>query len=395
MADNLNRMKIDLKDYTDTTLFSLIEEIQKRSPLYDIAEESRSKPEFVTQRNDIWEEISAMFGLPQAELRSLWFKLRCSFTRYFKLYQQSKGSEKVFNPNNWKFFDSLLFLIPYIKVRLHTEPQAAAVAPTARCLSQLSQSSISGSQAAAKRALKKSKTFLLQQNDPHSKEKGNKNERLIEELKKRPAFWNILGRKPTKAEQQQKLRAFDDAAEEAGQNVKSARRRWYHLYCRYNKGYLPENSSSLKMMSFFMKSAAHAEKTEGIENSMVQEEQTTPTPTKRKASPVVSDHLDSSGVTPSKSKQARMSATPRTASPIKQVAHVATNGNLELSKRHVEAFTNGNTSTQVGQTLRLTTLFVNLFMVRPSYLFPHEGMYRFIIFAYQQSPIHLINIMKD
>ena len=139
---------VDLTDYPDATIFSLIEEVQKHKLLYDIPRKDRSASIEVQKRNSKWSDIGLTFGLPIDEVIGLWKKLRGSFVRYFKMYQTAKDSSKPYNPNNWKFFDSLLFLIPYVE---YVGPQPEQTAHQ----SQSAASSI------ARKALKRSKNFLL------------------------------------------------------------------------------------------------------------------------------------------------------------------------------------------------------------------------------------------
>lgn len=139
---------IRLLEYTDSTIFNVIDEIQKHPMLYYITASKRSSPDAITRRNEVWNNISSLFGLPVSEVRSIWNKLRASFCRHFKMYQTTKNSKKPYNPNNWKYFDSLLFLIPYLESvgeRANQQPWSSSSAATKL----------------AKKALKRSKTTLM------------------------------------------------------------------------------------------------------------------------------------------------------------------------------------------------------------------------------------------
>ena len=111
----------------------------------------------LAKKNRAWSEIGEIFGLTSNECLGIWKKLRSAFTRYFKTYQASKHSDKPYNPSNWKYFDSLLFVIPYIEFIVEL---SASFSPASKV-----QTSQSAATHIAKKALKRSKNLLLKSKD--------------------------------------------------------------------------------------------------------------------------------------------------------------------------------------------------------------------------------------
>lgn len=138
---------VNIADYTESTIFGIIQEIQKYRFLYDIPPADRSCAPVVEKRDRTWGSIAELFGLPAGECLGIWKKLRSAFYRYFRSYRTFKNSATPYNPSNWKYYDSLVFLIPFVE-----QAQVKQHPPI-----YLSQSAVSN---VAKKVLQKSKNIL-------------------------------------------------------------------------------------------------------------------------------------------------------------------------------------------------------------------------------------------
>lgn len=303
----MDRVNVDLSDYSDSTLFNLIEEVQKNEFLYDVPPSSRNNPELANKREKTWNEIAWIFGLPAVEVRSIWVKLRSGFARYFKIYQASKNTDKPFNPNNWKFFDSLLFLIPFLKL----SPASVAVAKSSAQMA---------SQTAAKRAVKRSKNFLLHQGST-SQDKGDcriqESKNLIEAVKSKPQLWGLLSnpRSLTREENIVRDAAFEEIALELGGNVKLLKKNWYRLYYGYCKGKLSLDGELYSMMSVFDKADISTMSNGGPEPDDSPSDDSMQVTQK----PYQQSFMNSNGSKPSSSQTKSLSVSP---SPSRQNKHI-------------------------------------------------------------------------
>jgi len=182
-----------LSDHSEETLLALIREVQKYRFLYDIKRCDRRAPEFVARRCEIWNEISLIFGFPASECLAIWNRLRSTFSRQFRIYQNSKYTGKVYNPNNWPFFDHLLFLIPFLEYNGQPLPNSnpnTSAPPANKSVipSQTAANSL------AKKALKRSKTLLLKTKEAQTPAmlsySGFEISKLIELVKQYPVIYS-------------------------------------------------------------------------------------------------------------------------------------------------------------------------------------------------------------
>ena len=248
-TSTMDKINIDLSDYSDSTLFNLIEEVQKNEFLYDIPPSSRKNQELTNKREKTWNEIAWVFGLPANEVRSIWSKLRQGFVRHFKIYQSSKNTDKPFNPNNWKYFDSLLYLIPFLQLG----PLAAPARPK--------NSTQIASQTAAKRAVKRSRNILLTQASSDKAGRTQESQNLIEAVRNKPQLWELIGKSGALTREENEIRdsAFEEIAQELGSDAKTLKKTWWRLYYNYCTGKLSKDGELYNLMRVFDKTGIDSE----------------------------------------------------------------------------------------------------------------------------------------
>ncbi|XP_067940446.1 uncharacterized protein [Watersipora subatra] len=219
---------VSLADYPDTTVFRVIEEVQKHKILYDIPRKDRSAYAVLQRRNEKWNEMSILFGLPAGECFGIWNKLRSTFTRHFKYYRNCRNANKQVGPCDWKYFEHLLFLIPYIEF---AGQQSSSVGTQPNQTIQQNQF--------AKKAVKRSKTILMK-----NFENGDSNVmdltkyqpggasikinviHLVELVKQHPVIYS----KTTANNSAQKMAAWKEISKEIGAPARACLTRWMYLW---------------------------------------------------------------------------------------------------------------------------------------------------------------------
>lgn len=197
-------VKINLDGYPESLILRLIGEIQKHPLLHDIKVHERSSLDHIKVRDDTWNSIGAICGITGEESLAIWRILRRKFTLSFKAYK--KSGDKNCNPNNWVYFDSLLFLIPYIHCgeEVCTSPTNGVETGGAASSLETLSSHHNSTSIIAKKSLQRSKNLLLSSQKPIMKQlcrtpRGKRmpfdTEKLISIVRSYPIIYQTRGKK--------------------------------------------------------------------------------------------------------------------------------------------------------------------------------------------------------